>query len=58
MIRREFLQTGGAMIVGFSLRDTLVAQEPVVREPKPVRLMRGRSIPGSRSTPTTPQRCI
>ena len=31
VIRREFLQTGGAMIVGFSLRDTLVAQEPVVR---------------------------
>ena len=27
MIRREFLKTGGALVVGFSLRDRLVAQE-------------------------------
>lgn len=27
MIRREFLKAGGALIVGFSLRDKLVAQE-------------------------------
>ncbi|MGH9646456.1 MAG: molybdopterin cofactor-binding domain-containing protein [Bryobacteraceae bacterium] len=27
MIRREFLKSGGALVVGFSLRDTLAAQE-------------------------------
>ena len=27
MIRREFLKTGGALVVGFHLRDTLIAQE-------------------------------
>ena len=27
MIRREFLKTGGALIVGFGLRDVIVAQE-------------------------------
>ena len=35
MFRREFLKTGGALVVGFSLRDTLVAQEQVVRGTKP-----------------------
>ena len=34
MIRRDFLKAGGALVVGFSLRDTLVAQEQVVRGTK------------------------
>ena len=27
MIRRDFLKAGGALVVGFSLRDKLLAQE-------------------------------
>ena len=35
MIRRDFLKAGGALVVGFNLRDTLVAQEQPVRGTKP-----------------------
>ena len=32
MIRRDFLKAGGALIVGFSLRDALVAQNQGAQE--------------------------
>ena len=56
-LRRDFLKAGGALIVGFHLRDVLLGQDaPRRAEPWPARRMRSRWIPGSPFTPTTPPR--
>ena len=56
--RRDLLKGGGALIVGFSLAGAAARRRPPRAATSPVRPIRTRSIPGSRSMPTTPRPSI